>query len=152
MRILLVILALLLPTAAYATVTKDDVKKLVVAKLSDDVILSYIKSNQPITHMSASDIVELKEAGASDIIVKALMPTDIPYVHRPVETRVETQPVVQYVARVETQICEPVRYYTYNSPCLEGWHGYYRCADFHGCGSYYRSYYRRPRLGFYLGW
>lgn len=50
-----------LPVAA--DVTKDDLKKLTTAGVSEQVILAYIKTNGPVVKLSADDLVELKDAG-----------------------------------------------------------------------------------------
>lgn len=51
------------PLAAWADVTKDDVKKLHAAGVSEDVILAYIKANGPLAKLSADDLIDLKKAG-----------------------------------------------------------------------------------------
>ena len=51
---------------AFATVTKDDVRKLLAAGISEDTIILYIHRNAPAPSPSPEDVVELKNAGASD--------------------------------------------------------------------------------------
>lgn len=62
-----------LPLALSADVTKEDLKKLAGAGVSDDVILSYVKANGPVVRLSAADIVELKQAGASEKLLAAVL-------------------------------------------------------------------------------
>src|SRR5688572_19076491 len=62
-----------LPLAAAAQVSKEDIKKLAVAGISDDVILSYVKANGPVAKLSAEDLVELKQAGTSEKVLTAIL-------------------------------------------------------------------------------
>lgn len=62
-----------MPLVALADVTKEDVKKLASAGLSEEIILSYIRANGPVTKLSADDLVELKGAGASDRVLGAMV-------------------------------------------------------------------------------
>ena len=54
------------------TVLKE-VKKLLKAKVSEDVILAYLKKTQTTFNLSADEIIALKKAGATDAILKALI-------------------------------------------------------------------------------
>lgn len=79
----------LLSVAASAEVTKEDVRRLVAAGVSEDVILAFIRTNGPVVRLTADDLVELKAAGAGDRILSALLPAagradvDLPIVSRP---------------------------------------------------------------------
>lgn len=57
--------------AAWAGVGKEEIKKLLKAGVGDDVILSYLKANGPVDKLSADDLIELKEAGASEKVLQA---------------------------------------------------------------------------------
>ena len=57
---------------ALANVTKEDVKKLLNAGISDATIVVYIHQNAPAMPLSADDIAGLKAAGAGDAVLKAL--------------------------------------------------------------------------------
>lgn len=77
-----------LPTMA--DVTKADVKKLMDAKVSDAVIIEYVKTNAPV-RMGADDLASLKNAGATDNVLATLAqymgtpsaPTETVYIYRP---------------------------------------------------------------------
>jgi hypothetical protein len=64
-----------LPLVAVAQVTKEDLKKLAAAGISDDVILSYIKANGGVAKLSAEDVIELKQAGASEKLLSVALGT-----------------------------------------------------------------------------
>src|SRR5258707_360108 len=53
-----------LPLAAIAQVSKEDLKKLAAAGISDDVILSYVRANGGVARLSADDVIELENARA----------------------------------------------------------------------------------------
>jgi hypothetical protein len=150
---ILVALALLgaLPLAAAADVSKEDVKKLAKAGLSDDVILSFIRANGPMARLSADDIVELKEAGVSERVLAVLAGTPIPApAPRTLVSDGEnayTPPSTTYVVQ------EPVVYTSYtSSPWYSsywGWpyywwypYGYYGYYGYYGHGhcGYYPSH------------
>lgn len=54
-------------------VTKADVKKLLDAKVSEATILTYLEAHGPVAPLSSTDLVELKEAGASAALLKTLV-------------------------------------------------------------------------------
>jgi hypothetical protein len=62
-----------MPLALMAQVSKDDLKKLTAAGISDGVILSYVRSHGPVEKLSAEDVIELKKAGASENLLTALL-------------------------------------------------------------------------------
>src|SRR5579863_5586240 len=62
-----------LPLALSAQVNKEEIKKLAAAGISDEVILSYVKANGGVGRMSAEDVVELKQSGASEKLLTALL-------------------------------------------------------------------------------
>ena len=72
---LLLALAMLccLGGTAFADIGKEELKKLARAGISDDVILSYVKSKGPVTRLSADDIIDLKAAGLSDGLLTTLV-------------------------------------------------------------------------------
>jgi hypothetical protein len=51
----------------------DDVLKLSHAKVSEDIILSYIRSSGTVYNLSPSDLVYLKNQGVSDRVVNAML-------------------------------------------------------------------------------
>src|SRR5215469_16240456 len=55
--------------------TVDDVKALVRAKVSDDVIIAQIQNSHTIYHLSPQDIIDLHSAGVSDRIVNFMIAT-----------------------------------------------------------------------------
>lgn len=55
--------------------TVDDVKALVRAKVSDDVIISQIQNSHTIYHLSPHDIIDMHSAGVSDRVVNFMIAT-----------------------------------------------------------------------------
>jgi hypothetical protein len=122
------------PLAAAADVTKEDIKKLVAAGISDDVIISYIRSNSPVRKLSADDVVELKQAGTSERVLSNLMASvsgSAPA--RPAETVVE-QP--SYVPSSTVVYESPYYYGSYYYP-YSYWYPYYSWYGGFGCYPYY---------------
>ena len=60
-------------STAFAVVTKDDVRKLLVAGISEETILHFIHRNAPSAPLSPEDITELKNAGAGDKVLNAML-------------------------------------------------------------------------------
>jgi hypothetical protein len=54
-------------------ITKEDVKRLVAAGVSDDVILEFIRTHGPVAAMTAEDLMELKKANVSEKVLSALV-------------------------------------------------------------------------------
>jgi len=162
-----------LPLAAAAQVSKDDIKKLVSAGVSDDVVLTYVRANGPAPRMSADDLIELKQAGAGEKVLGALASGSSAPAPAP---RTE---VVERV--VEKPVYVPQTTYVYSTPSVSSYwcsshYGYDSChtyvrpvvsysyypryyysGSYYGsyCGpSYYRShhYSSRPRFGLSVGW
>ena len=52
-----------------------DVKALAKASISEDVIISQIKSSRTVFHLSAADIIELRDTGVSDKVVNYMINT-----------------------------------------------------------------------------
>ena len=89
--------ALALPAAA--EVTKADLKKLAAAGISDDVVLAFVRANQPVGRFNADDLVELKQAGLGDRVLAVLAGEPAPVVERRVVVPQETyyiEPAVEY--------------------------------------------------------
>lgn len=120
---ILAVLALMLCAAfpAMADVTKDDVKKLINAGVSEQVIINYVRANGPVI-MTSADLGELKTLGASDNVLNTLV-AGMQY------QRPQTTVVVE---------SEPVYVYSY-------WPSYWYFGYYGGCRPYYyRPYYYRP--------
>src|SRR5688572_14356626 len=93
----------ILALPAAADVTKDDLKKLALAGLSDEVVLAFVRANCPVQRLSADDVVELKRAGLGEKALAAVVAGAAPVVER----RVVIVPPETYV--------EPPSYYLYAS-------------------------------------
>ena len=52
-----------------------DVKALAQARLSDDVIISQIRNSRTVYHLSASDIIDLKNSGVSEPVIAYMINT-----------------------------------------------------------------------------
>ncbi len=137
-----------LPLAAAADVSKEDLRKLVAAGLSDEVVLAYVKANGPVAKLSADDLIDLKKAGASDKILAAAAAPSAPA--PVVQERIVQQPVVQ-TTYVETPVYTSSYYYG-----GYGYYGYYPYYGYTNCYprySYSSSGYCAPRVsgGVYIG-
>ena len=73
-----VIALFFLATTVLADVTKEDIRKLAAAGISDNVILAFIRANGPTARMTSDDLVELKAAGVSEGVLVALVPGAVP--------------------------------------------------------------------------
>lgn len=60
------------PLAAAAIVTKEDLLRLAAARVSDDAILTVIRAEGPVEPLSVDDLVELRNAGLSPRVLRAL--------------------------------------------------------------------------------
>lgn len=148
-----------LPLAAAAQVSKEDIKKLAAAGVSEDVILTYVRANGGAPRMSADDIVELKKAGVGDRVLAALAGSTSAPAPAVVE-RVVEKPV--YVPQTTYVYSSTPSYYTYDSYPSYYYRPYvyaswYPRSYYSGwCGPSYRSSYYysscRPRVGVSIGW
>lgn len=62
----------LMSAPAFADVTKEDLKKLAAAGVSDGVVIAYVRSHGPMPRMSAQDLIDLKNAGVSDKVLEQI--------------------------------------------------------------------------------
>jgi hypothetical protein len=147
------------PGFAAAQATKEDLKKLAKAGVSEDVILAYIKANGLATKPTSDDLVELKEAGLSDKLLAGILtpseaapapaaattPSTV-YVERPASGYATGYLSVNPSYAYASSYCTPtyVRYYTgsFYRPYYSSY-----CRPYYG-GSYYRSSYCGPRVSF----
>lgn len=67
-----------LSSASLADVGKEELKKLVQAGLSEELILNYVRYKAPLARISADDLLELKKAGLSDSLLTRLLPYQEP--------------------------------------------------------------------------
>jgi hypothetical protein len=73
-RILLVVGAALVPAAALAQpMAVDDVVKLLDNKISESIIITRIEETSSYFSLSTDDLIKLKEAGASDDLVRYMI-------------------------------------------------------------------------------
>ena len=101
------------------SVTMSDVVSMTHAGLSDGVIINHIQTHGMAHHVSASDLIVLKQQGVSDHVLSAMQTTAQP---RPVVVQ-EPRPVV-------------VREHYYTHPAPAWWHHHH----YH----HHRRYHRRP--------
>jgi hypothetical protein len=139
-----------LPLAAAAQVSKEDIKKLAGAGISDDVILSYVKANGPVAKLSAEDVVELKQAGASEKVLTAILAGPAPAPAPTTRVAVDTTPYYY----TPTYYSYPS---TYVSSCYPTYGGYYpNYTSYYAPRRYYTSGYCAPRSYYYpsvsVGW
>lgn len=146
MKTIVMTLALLtgMTVAASAQVTKEDLKKLTAAGVSEEVIISYVKANGGVARLSADDLIELKQAGASEKLLASVLsgpaPAQAPQVQ--VERQVVTQPRTTYV--VDSAPYYDSSYYGTISSYYGGYapyyYPYYYPSYYYG-SCYPRSYY-----------
>jgi hypothetical protein len=137
-----------LPLAVSAQVSKEDIKKLAGAGISDDVILSYVKANGPMARLSAEDVIELKQAGASEKVLSVILGNGASNVEKQVATRPAAVDSTPYYYTPTTYTTPEV----YSSPALYSY-GLYASTY----SSYPRYYYPRyysysscyPRYSYY---
>jgi len=152
-----------LPLVASADVSKEDIKKLAQAGISDDVIIAFARANGPVRNLSSDDIVELKAAGASDKVLNALLSIkpktieETPKREDPVYREPETQVVEKkvYVQSTPSVVYVPSTTYYYDDcyPSYSYYSSWYpRYSYYSSCYPSYGYYYSRPRVGWSVGW
>jgi hypothetical protein len=67
------ILSSLLTAGLLADVGKNDVKKLLQAGIGEQTIVQFIRKNGPADPLSVEDITELRDAGATDAVINAML-------------------------------------------------------------------------------
>lgn len=111
MKKTLIALALtgLIPAAAAADVSKEDIKKLAAAGISDEVILTYLRTHGPVPTFTADDLVELKQAGVSERVLAELAgrPAAAPAPPPAPAPRTEVVERTVYVPSSPTYVIEP---------------------------------------------
>lgn len=79
MKAILTILFLALSSGSLlADITKEELRRLLDAHVSDAAIVSYIRKHGPVQPLSIEDITELKKAGASDEVLRTLVEASRP--------------------------------------------------------------------------
>lgn len=154
------------PGFAAAQATKEDLKKLARAGISEDVILTYLRVNGFEGQLSTDDLVELKSAGIGDKVLAAVVEfgTEIPAEPEadPMTPEVESPTcgvpeqgdgvyTVTYDYPEYSYVYYPsyyvYPYYSYGFGFSFYWPWYSHCAPFYrSCGPYYRS--SCPTVGF----
>jgi hypothetical protein len=146
-----------LPFALSAQVSKEDLKKLAAAGISDEVILSYVRANGPVVKLSAEDVIELKQAGASEKVLSVALgnapppaPAYQPSYDQPVPRQTYTAPSTAYVVNSSPYYYQPSVSYAsyvespYYYPSYAYYGGYYGYPRYYGgayCGNrYYGGY------------
>lgn len=142
-------LVLFVPAAAFADVSTEEIRKLLGAGLSDEVILTFAAKHGPMEELSAADVIGLKAAGASDGLLKQLM-------------KPETKSKGNYAPKTEALAPSPrpdyravTTYpsYSYYSYPRYGYSYSYRPYSYRHYRYGYRSYgYRGYRYGGYRGY
>lgn len=141
------------PLAASADVTKDDIKKLAAAGVGEEVILTFIRTHGPVTRLSADDLVELKQAGATEKVLAAMVgepgAAPAPRFQQQAVERAVTAPSTTYV--VGSPAYTSYDYYSY--PYFSYyWPAYYYSSCYprysYSCYPRYGYSYYYPRYGF----
>jgi hypothetical protein len=71
--ILTILLLILTSGTLLADVSKEELRRLLDARVPDAAIVAYIRKHGPVEPLSIEDITELKSAGASDDVMQALI-------------------------------------------------------------------------------
>jgi hypothetical protein len=120
-----------LPLALAAQVSKEDLKKLTAAGISDDVILSYVRANGGVQRLSAEDVIELKQAGASEKVLSAALgnvpaaPAAPSYTPPPSTEQYRSAPSTTYVVDSTPYYTPSVSYSAYVGGYYGGYYPYY---------------------------
>jgi len=131
-------------------VTKQDVRKLLDAGVSDSTIIEYIRGNGPAEPLSVDDVTDLKKAGASDSVLRAMLDSSrtadavTPGTDRSTTTYSSTYPSYSYSSY---STYPSYSYSSYSTPYYYPYYStYYPSIYF----SYYpRSYYSPYRYPYY---
>jgi hypothetical protein len=129
--------AVAMPLLALANVTKEEIKKLVSAGISDEVILTYIRTHGPVVPLSADDLVDLKRAGAGDRLLAGLVGSPA----TPAAAQAPAPPVVAAPAAPAGSYTETVvaPSYAYVSPAYYAGYPYYYSSYYYPYYPYYYS-------------
>jgi hypothetical protein len=134
------LLSLLIPLAAAADVTKEDIRRLHAAGVAEDVIVSYIHANRPVARLSVEDLADLKREGVGDKVLAALVaePSSAPRT-----TTVYASPSYTYYPSYPYSYGYTYAYpYRYSYPYY-GYYPYYG-HGYYGHGHYPYYSYRYP--------
>jgi len=126
------------PLLLAAEVSKEDLKKLVAAGISDKVIVSFVQANGPVAKLTPEDLIELKTAGITEALLATVLSTPAP----PARTAPVTRPSASNVY-VTTPAAGPEYTYvdSYYSPSYYPYYPYYS-YPYVGIGfGYYGGYY-----------
>lgn len=128
---------------AWADVTKEELKKLANAGISEEVIITYIKANGPVAKLSADDLIELKRAGLTEKALAAAVATPAP-------SSTGTSAVENRTYTAPTTVVYPSAYfgsYDYYRPYGYYYGSYYYPSYSHLHRSHYSSHYRTGHHG-----
>ena len=151
----------------------SDILKLVRAKVSDDVIMAFIKGSGRIYRLSVSEVLHLREQGVSDPALTAMLESQknaapvslvaaqpapaVPASVNPQPASTYTAPTPVYVESPPVYVYPSSAYYDNSWPYYGGYWGYPGVSLSFGFGSgyyggYYGGYYRPPYGGYYGGY
>jgi len=136
--LILVALVFAAPGLASAQTSKEDIKKLAKAGLSEEVLIAFVQANGGVAKLTSDDLIELKEAGLTDKALASLLAPP-----EPAKTQV-VQRETTYVAAPRTVYAEPYSVAYYPSVTYSiGYPSYYSYCPRYAYSSYcYPSYYR----------
>jgi hypothetical protein len=145
------ILAAVLAFTMSFGVTKEDIRKLLDAGVSDSTIIEYIRANGPAEPLSVDDVTDLKKAGAGDSVLRAMLDSSratdavTPSTDRSTTTYSSTSPSYSYYSSYPSYSYPSYSYYS--TPYYYPYYStYYPSVYF----SYYpRSYYSSYRYPYY---
>ncbi|HVE38706.1 MAG TPA: hypothetical protein VNM14_02380 [Planctomycetota bacterium] len=125
------------PLTLLAQVSKEEVRRLLDAHVSEQTIISYVQRNGPMEVLSVEDLGDLKGAGASDSLLQALIQAQTSSSYRPPST--DSTP---YTTEPSSTVIydSPQYYYSYPSTAYPAY-SYSYPAPYYYYSSYYPSYY-----------
>lgn len=150
-----------LPLALSAQVSKEDLRKLAAAGISDEVILSYVRANGPVSKLSAEDVIDLKQAGTSEKVLSAVLgsaPATAPAYTPSEQPRAQAQTVYSSAPSTTVVYDSSPYYYTpsvsyaaYSTPVYYPtyYYGSYCYPRYYGTGYCYPRYYGGYYSSFY---
>ncbi len=124
------------PLTLLAQVSKEEVRRLLDAHVSEQTIVSYVQRNGPMEALSVEDLSDLKSAGASDSLLQALIQAQTASSYN----RTPSTDSTPYTTESSTVIYDSPQYYYYSSPAYPTY-AYSYPAPYYSTYYPYRYYY-----------
>jgi len=129
-----------------ADVSREEVRRLLDAHVSEQTIISYVQRNGPMEAMSVEDLSDLKSAGASDSLLQALIQAQTGYSSNRTPSTDTTTP---YSSGSSTVIYDSPQYYYYPSTAYPTYSYSYPAPYYSTYYPYYPYRYYYPSYRYY---